>query len=581
MFTEALERCSDIFAIYNENQKLVFANSAAFDSMPVYFNGLKNGLSAEEASRRQILKNRPDISEEELKTLNHIMSIRRSSGEVFELNITKSGPGLAKNQVLQVRHEHLNNDHTLVVAIDITKIKNQQEEMEKLALENFNLANTDQLTGLANRRHFIETLNHRIRGARHNRETFFLGLADLNGFKRINDLHGHTTGDELLKSVSKRLTKFMSKDTFIARLGGDEFALILPKNLSQIEAMSLGEAFCEVVREPQLISGTKIIATASLGWAAYPRDGKTSSTLMQKSDYALYKSKYSKTQKSVMFSNSDESVMRRQSEILMQLESPEIKKELFLEFQPIHNTQTGTVSGLEALVRWNSPTLGFIGPDEFIPLAEKTRQISKLSKIILRKALKSAANWPKSINLHINMSAVDLAKIDVIRDFISIIKSSNYPPESIIFEVTETAVIDTFENMSEIFDLFKETGLRLSLDDFGKGFSSLSYLTRIPVSCLKVDKSFTDQLEPNSDEEIVLKTIKFMCQNLGIDCIVEGVEHQAQLDLLSSLGLHHMQGFHFSRGLNIEDLSIYLLQNTRLAGNKSYPNLSLVHKNTG
>jgi len=552
MFAEALQRFDSLFAIYDENQRLVFANAASYDAMPAYFEALKSGLTVHEATRDQLRISIPETLEEDLEALTEEFVTRQFSGDIYEVASTK-------NRSFQVFHEKINEKYTLGLGVDVTRIRAQQAEVEKLAQENYDLANTDQLTGLANRRRFIQVLENAILESRSNGDEISVGLVDLDGFKRINDVYGHSIGDDLLVSVADLAQDYIDGDTFLARLGGDEFALIVNKKISQSDLLSYGDALCDLIRQPQLVSGNKVSVSASLGWANYPKDGKTASELLRKSDFALYRSKSSNTSSTVIFSSDDESLMLRQSEITKELETADLEAELYVEFQPIHDAKRQKITAFEALLRWDSPRLGFIGPSEFIPLAEKTGHISALSSIALRKALETSVHWPKSIDLHFNISGIDLGKTDAIQRLIDIVRTSDYPCKSVVFEVTETAAIETFESISHVFDLLKENDLRLALDDFGIGFSSLSYLTLIPVTCLKVDKSFTERLKSGSDEEKILKTIKFLCENLEIECVVEGVEDQSQLDQLMSLDLHHIQGFHFSRSLKPEALSAYLM----------------------
>lgn len=556
IFTEVLERFEDVYAIYDKNYNLIFANSAGFDAMPVYFKAMSEGLEVWDAHCLQIRSFQPTMSDADVSAYTDVMVNKFRSHTVYEVGVTKG-------RRIQVRHESLNEHYTLALGIDVTNMKAHQVEMENLAQENHRLAFTDQLTGLANRRQFIHTLNNRIVECRSTGKTFHVGLMDLNGFKRVNDIYGHAIGDSLLTGIAKRAMNFVGELAFLARLGGDEFAFILdtddiPQGLSTYSAK-----LSDTLKAPIHLSGNDISVSASMGWVAYPTHGETASCLLKKSDYALYKSKLSKSRKAVVFSTSDENRMNREMEISQQLETADLESELYLEFQPIFNTQRNLVTGLEALVRWNSPVLGLVTPDEFIPLAEKTGYISDLTKIILKRALQNAVHWPKSIDLHVNISAIDLGKTDVISDLIHIIKTSNYSLQSVVFEVTETAVVDTYENTSKSFELLKENGLRLALDDFGMGFSSLSYLAQIPVTCLKIDRHFSQRLKPNSADEQILKTITFLCHNLNLDCIVEGVETQQQYDQLMSLGLTHMQGFHFSKGLKPQELAAFILRGAK------------------
>jgi len=552
MFTDALEQLADIFCIYDEDYRLVYANSAAFEALPIYFTALSEGLTILEGIRKVVKHDRPELDASGVEKRSLMLNERVKQHAPYEIRGSK-------DRVFRVRNEILNNQFTFSSGVDVTKLKAQKVRMERLAKENFHIANTDQLTGLANRRHFIKTLEKEISNNQTGDKSFFVGLIDLNGFKRINDIYGHTIGDELLENFAQRASERIDPDTFLARLGGDEFALINRSGFSKTELLMFSDELCKALSLPQKLSGNTLSVSASLGWASFPKDGKTTSDLLRKSDYALYKCKNSKTRKSVIFSNLDETVLRHQSEISIQLETANLEEEIHLKYQPIHDIFTNKVIGFEALMRWENSKLGPLNPEDFIPLAEKTGCISKLSKIGLKQALDTAKTWPESIEIHYNISAIDLGKMDIMQELVQIVKDSGYPTQSVVFEVTETALMDTLDSIANVFALIKETGVQLALDDFGVGFSSLSYLARIPVTCLKVDKSFTERLQPGSDEEQILKTIKQLSENLGIGSIIEGVETQSQLDQLGALGLNVMQGFHFSESLDPQDIAAYLL----------------------
>ena len=555
LFAAALQHLEGVFSIYDQDFNLIFANATAYKILPVFFAALENGASQYDATHAQLTALNPDDSENDLKYKTNYFLERLRSGASYEF-VSKD------NRNFHVSHEKLDTSHILGRGTDITDLKRQKSEMEVLADNNFKLANTDQLTGLANRRHFMETLSEMIAPVDKDEKaskSFWVGLLDLNGFKHINDVYGHATGDQLLCTLATRATDVIGNSTIMARLGGDEFAFIIDEPMSHQQIYAFSQKLCSKISEPQDISASNIQVHSSLGWAHFPTDGETPSDLLRKADYALYKSKQSKTGQAVIFSGLDETHIRRQSEISLQLKNGNLSSELSLKFQPIHDAQAGTVVGFEALARWDNPLLGSISPDEFIPLAEKIGCISDVTKILFEKALEIAEHWPENIDLHFNLSALDLGKVEVIKDLIQLTKASSFPAESIIFEVTETAIIETFERMSKIFVLLERNNLRLALDDFGKGFSSLNYLTRIPVSCLKIDKSFTDRLTPDSKEEVIIRAIKYLCHYLNINCIIEGVEHERQLQQLRSLSFTNMQGYYFSEALGSDEMAAYIL----------------------
>ena len=552
VLASALEQLADMFCIYDKKYRLVYANGAAFKAMPIYFNTLNEGGSTREAIENAIRADNAELDDEAITAICDGFNIRLRSGDPYEIR-------LANGQSMQIQKTTLENGYMLVLGIDVTKLKKQKAQMASLAEENHQLANTDQLTGLANRRNFIEQLNRKIIENQSESSGFYVGLIDLNGFKRINDIYGHSTGDKLLAGFARRASQFTDSNTFIARLGGDEFALISDGGLSEAQLISFSQTLCDVLSQPQTFAGNDLSVSTGLGWATYPKDGSTPSDLLKKADYALYKSKKSKTRNAVLFSENDETKMLRESEISRQLETADLEAEISMQFQPIHNTKSQSVISFEALMRWENSELGFIASKEFVPLAEKTGQISKLTKIGLKKALDVAKHWPKTIDLHFNISGIDLGKIEVVKALIESIKDSGYPTESVVFEVTETALVDTFENISHVLSLLRKSGLQLALDDFGTGFSSLSYLARIPVTCLKMDKSFTERLQPGSYEEQILKTVNHLCTNLNLHSVIEGVETQSQVDQLSAMNLYGLQGHYFSRALDPQDIGAYLI----------------------
>lgn len=552
IFIKALERLSTVFAVYDEDGNLVFANRAAREALPAYFGSLENGDSIREATIKQIKFQAPKISSKDLLLHTNLINDQQFSGKQYEVEGTR-------NRTFAVKHEKLTSNTYIGHGMDVSELKRQQSKLEMYARLNFNLANTDQLTDLANRRYFINKLDTTILKSKKDQSTFHVGLLDLNGFKRINDLYGHTIGDKLLKMVANNIKRSIKKHDFVARLGGDEFAIISHGNPDQIQLSSISKKICSSVSDTYELSGNRIQISSSLGWCSFPQNGQTVSDLLRKSDYALYQSKENRIKGGTIFSNQHEIKIKRQSSICIQLECAPLADELFLQFQPIHDTTQGKIIAFEALARWDSKKLGTVHPAEFIPLAERMGCISKLSRILLVKALALAQHWPADIHLHFNLSGMDLCEPKTMSELIKIVQGSDFPTSQVIFEVTETAVIDNLDGLSNIFKLLEDAGIKLSLDDFGVGYSSLSYLTRIPVSILKIDKSFIDHLKPNSEKEAILETIHYLCNKLKIECIVEGVEDTVQYKQLSSLGFNNMQGYFFSEPMPTHNVAAYIL----------------------
>jgi len=562
VLVKALEPLGTIFTLYDSSQGLIFANQTAKKSFPVFFEKLEQGYSFEYATRQSVIEQYPEMPAEKVEQLTLKLCEFQRTGERYEA-LGSQGSTIA------IVHGKLDDNTTLGVGIDVSELKAHQVELEKLAAQNFQLASIDQLTGLANRRYFIEVLESSIADCQVNQCTFHIGLLDLNNFKRINDTYGHGVGDLLLKKVSNRLKKVLPDVYCLARLGGDEFIVLYRDAMSNEELFALGNAICRSIREPYNLEGNVVEVSTSLGWCSFPENGETVSDILTKSDYALYQSKEINKGLPVIFSNEHQQSILRQSNLCLHLEKEKIVKELNVEFQPIHDTITGHIVAFEALARWDNCDLGKIEPDEFIPLAEKIGCINRVTQILLQKTLNFASDWPKDISLHFNLSGLDICKPFLISSLIAIVEESKFPTESLVFEITETAVIDNLDNLDDVFELLQNAGIKLALDDFGTGYSSLSHLTRIPVGSIKIDKSFTDRFHPESVEESVLKTIVYLCENLQIECIVEGVEDQAQVERLQSIKLHNVQGFYFSKPIPLELVSAYILKHNLVKTNEN------------
>ena len=562
VLVKALEPLGTSFSLYDNSQGLIFANQAAKESFPIFFEKLEQGYSFEDATRQNVIEQYPGMSAKKVEQYT------RKLCEFHRTGVRYDAHG-SQGSTIAVVHGKLDESTTLGVGIDVSELKNQQVELEKLAAQNFQLANIDQLTGLANRRYFIDVLESSIADCQINQSTFHIGLLDLNNFKRINDTYGHALGDLLLKNVSNRLKTILPEVACLARLGGDEFIVLCQNAMSNEELLALGNSICRSILKPYNLDGNVVEVSTSIGWCSFPEYGETVSDLLTKSDYALYQSKEINKGLPVIFSSEHQQSIHRQSNLCFHLEKANIAEELYVEFQPIHNTITGRIIAFEALARWDNCDLGNIEPDEFIPLAEKIGCINRITEILLRKTLNFASDWPTDINLHFNLSGLDICKPLLISSLITIIKESKFATESLIFEVTETAVIDNLDGLSDVFELLQNAGIMLALDDFGTGYSSLSHLTRIPVGSLKIDKSFTDRFQPDSVEESVLKTIVYLCESLQIECIVEGVEDQAQVERLESIKLHNVQGFYFSKPIPLEMVSAYILRHNLININEN------------
>ena len=421
------------------------------------------------------------------------------------------------------------------------------------------LANSDPLTQLPNRRSFFQRLDEAIEASLSKGERLAVGIIDLDGFKPINDIFGHAVGDQLLTDASARLRQLLDDDVELARLGGDEFGILFHNPSSDEVVLELGEAICEALKIPFIMSEGVARVAGTIGFAIYPDAADGRATLFERADYALYHSKQHSKGRPVLFSEDHEMTIRHVATLEQKLLEADLEQELYVEYQPIIDTDLGCVAGMEALARWKSPDLGVVSPAEFILAAEQTGIISKLTAVLLQKSLEEAKRWPSDVYLSFNLSAVDLASPEAVARLIDIMEDSGFPTNRIIFEITETAVMQDFGRAQKALDRLSSMGARIALDDFGTGYSSLGYIQKMPLDRLKVDRAFIDDLEHRKTTRDIMRSIYGLCENLSLECVVEGVENERQLELLNDIGCRYIQGYYFSEPLS-SDLALKFLE---------------------
>ncbi len=425
-----------------------------------------------------------------------------------------------------------------------------KKHLADLSDENFRIANLDSLTGLANRRSFFADLRDTIEAARPEGRRFALGIVDLDGFKPINDVYGHTAGDVVLKEVGYRLGAVLGPATKLARLGGDEYAFVLPDQFDENELQAIGQAICAMLEKTILLPTGRAQITASVGFASYPNAGQSVEQLMERADYALYYAKDHHRGSAVVFTGRHEDAIRARSSIEQELRLADLDAELTLQYQPLYDIGLERVVAFEALARWTNPRLGRVPPAEFILAAERIGLITVLTEILLKKACSAMRDWPDDVGLSFNLSVHDIASRAAIVRIGEIIGESGIDPARISLEITETALMRDFDMARSALLALKATGLQISLDDFGTGYSSLGYVHRLPIDKIKIDRSFMADLTTEKASRDIVKTIVDLCRNLNLVCIVEGVETVEHVLILRGLGCRTMQGFYFSRPLD-------------------------------
>ncbi|QDQ88415.1 EAL domain-containing protein [Alcaligenaceae bacterium SJ-26] len=440
---------------------------------------------------------------------------------------------------------------------DFTRTVQAQHQTQALSNENFRLANMDSLTGLPNRRSFFSTLHQLHIQTCLNETRLSVGIMDLDGFKPVNDIHGHTLGDRLLNQVGQRLQAVCDNRFFLARLGGDEFSVIISHPHDDAELLRLGEDLCAAIRVPFAIDDVQVQISASIGFASAPDIAADAETLFEYADYALYASKKAQRGHAILFSRQHHEEICRNALIEQALLTSDLSTELSLAFQPIVDITTGKAAGFEALARWHNPTLGNIPAGAFIPIAERTGLISQITLLLLQKALDTAQLWPAHIYLSFNLSAHDINSPTHIRRILDIIQRNDINPSRLQLEITETAMTTHFDQAKAAVDKLRQLGCGLALDDFGTGYSSLIRLHTLPLTTIKVDRSFVTHIQDNPASYKIVRSLLSLSQEMGLDCVVEGVETGAELDTLRSLGCRHVQGYLFSRPLPASQLDTF------------------------
>ncbi len=431
----------------------------------------------------------------------------------------------------------------------------EQREAQRLSKENALLAMTDSLTGLPNRRYFFQRLEELLCTGRVSKERFVVGVFDLDRFKAVNDSYGHLFGDRLLSAVGERFAGRAGETLVIARLGGDEFGILITDDVDR--AREIGQDLCDVLACPFEIDGNRVSVGCSGGLAMFPEAGSSAHELFDRSDYTLYHVKSVRRGSCALFSLEHETLIRSERSIEAALQGANLEAELHVQFQPIICAETMTVLGVEALGRWTSPRVGVVPPEQFITTAERLGIIHAITLKLFQKALHSLAFMPQAIGLSFNLSAQDIISPDTVCRLIDEITDAGIDPKRVTFELTETALMRDFTAAVSGIKRLRSLGSRIALDDFGAGYSSLGYLHRLPLDRVKVDRSFVSDISKPSGRNIV-NAILGLCQTLGLDCIIEGVETEQQLQQLRSLGYRIAQGYYFARPMPLEAFLAWL-----------------------
>lgn len=474
-------------------------------------------------------------------------------------------------ELLKIRQSliHHNNHLEILVAektVELTReIAKKQKAYEKLHY----LANYDQLTQLPNRNLFNERLTYTAKQFTRNKTAFALLLIDLDRFKHINDSMGHHIGDLLLAKVGKRLSGCLRHVDTIARLGGDEFTVTLTDVSNREDIAIVANKIIAAFKAPFQLCNQDIYISASIGIACCPEDTEDIQSLLKFSDMAMYEAKKKGKNTFEFFSKRLTTHANHRMTLEKDLRKALADNELFLNYQPIIELQSGRNIGVEALLRWRHPEHGLIPPDKFIPIAEESDLILSIGNWVFRTACKQVQSWRnagiKQLNLAVNMSTRQFCdKADCVGLVQKTLAELNLPAHSLTLEITENLMLEDSQQILNIFKQLQKLGVKLSVDDFGTGYSSLSYLRRFPINVLKIDRSFIQELEMDTGDAALVKAIIAMGKSLQLSVIAEGVESPGQYRFLMEHACDLCQGYYFSKPVAASEIEkIFLAGQSR------------------
>lgn len=442
----------------------------------------------------------------------------------------------------------------VISAIDISALKDANNKMQNLAL-------FDSLTGLANRRLFIDRLHQSVLSARRHKHSSAIMFLDLDQFKRINDTLGHQAGDELLTIIAERLKTCVRKQDTVARLGGDEFTILLNDVSSNDKIASIAEHILAILKKPIRLGKHEVIVSTSIGITIAPSDSTCTETLMRNADMALYKAKERGRDGFHFFTNELNVRASHLMEIEHEMRHALQNEEFYLQYQPQIDLRTNQIHSVEALIRWRHPTKGEISPADFISIAEETGLIVPIGEWVLKKACSEIQdlneNTGMDIRVAVNLSTRQFTDLKLVNTIAEALDQANMPARNLELEVTESMLMEDMETVIDQLNRIKAAGSTVTIDDFGSGYSSFSYLKSLPVDILKVDREFVCDIPEDLNAMEITSAIIAVAHKLNLKVVAEGVEDVDQRDFLNINRCDYAQGYLFSKPLSYGDLRNY------------------------
>ena len=443
------------------------------------------------------------------------------------------------------------------VAFNITAIKKSEKLLH-------NLVHNDYLTGVSNRLFLSVEVTKRLSVADEHNYKLAIILLDIDNFKDLNDLHGHVVGDEILKSMSERLREFADEEeVLLGRFGGDEFIIVVPEVKDEQAVMDLCGRVKEILAANYQVYNTEFSIETSMGISFYPDNSTDYEGLIRHADMALFYAKAHGRNTIVKYSNDIGDANLRRIRIETRLKSALVHNEFFVCYQPKVSSDGCTMVGMEALIRWINPDLGFVPPSDFIPVAEQSDVIIEIGDWVLRTALLQNLAWSKENGgemypMAVNLSVKQIAKPDFLKKVLSLLDEISYPPAMLELEITERMLMSKSDQVRNDFEKLRSMGVKISVDDFGTGYSNLGYLSNFPLDEVKIDRSFVTDIEDKPEKQQIVKAIIQLAKSFNLSLIAEGVETSEELEYLRSKGVNVIQGYYFSKPLKAGDLGDFV-----------------------
>nr|WP_321525337.1 EAL domain-containing protein [uncultured Cohaesibacter sp.] len=561
MVLEALEQSEEAFVFYGEDDEgVIFSNDAYHRVFPHYpgrqgLLGKKHlelyqmDLDAGVISDRIALEDPAEYLQTRRQLADSLVDTQREIQQIGDKTYiytrTRSVSGAIMSRRIDITDQ----------AVAEARLRQREKQLQSLVYR-------DTLTGLHNRAYFleyIETLAGRLKRGSLNAVSVF--WVDLNGFKYVNDTFGHHSGDTILRKIGRRLQLGVLESNVIVRYGGDEFVLVFEREISGTELEILAERILTIINAPISNGMSTFQLGASVGIATANGPEANLVTLLGDADLAMYEAKRQPTSAYRVFDPDMRARMLKQFALLEDIRVAFEREEFELYYQPQFDTLSGDLVGFEALTRWNHPERGFVPPDEFIPIMETNKLIEQLGRWVLEVACEEASHWPKDLGVAVNVSPLQLKNPKFARIVARVLAQTGLCPRQLELEITESVLLDGNEGERGQLESWKELGVQIALDDVGKGYSSLSYLSQFPFDKIKIDRSFLRAFRADRPEDasaVILRAIVELGKTLGKTVIAEGVEVEDQLEFLRSISCEQAQGFFLGLPMTVEDTRAFI-----------------------